>query len=280
VASLLTATLLYLANSDTAAKASDSVSVPDPSSQSEDSAADIATEDFAGDELKPRPVLRRRGTWIDYVAALSVALIVAFTVRTCLVHAYRIPSASMESTLLIGDYVLANRLVFGAPIELPFSQSVIGRLPALRKPRRGEVAIFESWDGPDRDFIKRVVGVAGDTIKIVDGVLFINSRRFTDILLGYNGGDPDLMPKITRSSSFDTPWQRSNDFGPHVVGADAVFVMGDNRSNSQDSRVCGDVPLSRLKGKAVLIYWSWNAQALPWEFAKMVRWDRVFTLIR
>ena len=238
-------------------------------------------EALAGEAGEPR---RRKSLFREYVEPLLVILFVALVIRTFVIHAYRIPSGSMEDTLLVGDYLLANRFVWGAPVEIPFTGIVLGRLPAFNEPRRGDIAIFASWQDTTEDFIKRIVGLPGDTILVRDDLLTVNGKPFRDELNARFGHDPRIFPEIkfnpTRSYRHrGFGGSLASDYGPHVVAPGHVFAMGDNRHNSSDSRYQGDIPLHRLKARAMIIYWSMDLSRPLWNLAEFVRWERIGRLI-
>ena len=192
----------------------------------------------------------------------------------------------MEDTLLVGDFLLAERLSFGANVELPWARSTGIRLPALRTPRAGEVVVFREWDNGEADYIKRCVGLPGDTIEVVGGTLLVNREPFDPLLEIITGGDARVK-QLTRLAAPDDPHyahrhftDRLRNFGPHVVPPEHIFVIGDNRDNSEDSRMRGDVPLVAVRGRPVFIYWSVEPDAPWWNLARRIRWERIGTLVR
>jgi signal peptidase I len=187
-----------------------------------------------------RPPARRRTLEVvrGYVQSFGFAILLALVFRQFVIQAFRIPSQSMEDTLLVGDFLFVNKFLYGAPF--PFSEA---RLPAVRPPRRGDIIVFQP-PHENRDYIKRCIGVAGDTIEVRAKQLIVNGERQEETYTKYTDG---ILPP--RSGPRDY-------FGPHVVPAGHVFMMGDNRDNSNDSRVWGDAPLGRIRGKAMFIYFS------------------------
>ena len=211
----------------------------------------------------------------ETVEALAVALLLALVIRTFVVQAFKIPSGSMEDTLLIGDHLLVNKFVYG--IQFPFSDQ---RFFTLRSPHQGDIIVFEfpedtrnpalnAWSR--RDFIKRVVGIPGDTVEIRDKQVFVNGQRYNleqevHKEAGQMIGDAELC---ATTDTFPRP-QYCRDFMPPIkVPAGAYFVMGDNRDRSYDGRFWGYVPEANIKGLAFIKYWSWDSQA-NWP-----RWDRI-----
>jgi signal peptidase I len=188
----------------------------------------------------------------DNTKQILIAIVMALIIKTSIVEAYKIPSSSMEDTLLIGDFLLANKFVYGAQIPL-----TNWRLPAIHNPHRGDVVIF-TWPGDGvTKYIKRCVGTPGDTIIVRDTVLFVNGQVQPRPVHGKFGGD--------NSNKIHTPMPRSSDgrdnrdnFGPYVVPPDHYFMMGDNRDNSYDSRYWGPVAKELVLGEAMVVHWSWN----------------------
>ena len=193
----------------------------------------------------------------EYGEAVLVALLLAMLLRTFVVQAFKIPSGSMLPTLEIGDHILVSKFAYG--VRLP----VLGtRLVDVGSPHRGDVVVFVYPVDPSKDFIKRVVGVAGDSVQIRNKRVYINGELWDDPHAYFadgsalGGGTPRDM------------------YGPVTVPAGQLFVMGDNRDRSYDSRFWGFVDLDDVKGKAFLIYWSWDGND------RWVRWDRVGDVIR
>jgi signal peptidase I len=198
-----------------------------------------------------------KSTAREYVEALVVALAVALFIRTFIVQAFKIPSGSMLPTLQIGDHILVDKLAYG--LRVPY----LGRrILSFGNPARGDVVVFVYPVDPTKDFIKRVIGLPGDVVAIRDKRVFVNGMRqpdmhayFADGLENAGGGRP------------------RDEFGPVTVPPDHIFVMGDNRDRSYDSRFWGFVSLDEIKGKAFLIYWSWDGQD------RWVRWERLGDLV-
>ena len=188
-------------------------------------------------EEKPR---KRKSTLREYAEAAAIAILLALFIRTFVVQAFKIPSGSMEPTLLIGDHILVNKFIYG--VKIPLIRSTI--IP-VSEPERGDVIVFIYPVDKSKDFIKRVIGVPGDKVEIIDEKLFVNDRPWRD--------DPGVYRKRSSSSN---PGSRYN-FGPITVPEGHYFVMGDNRDHSYDSRFWGFVPESSIKGEAFMIYWSW-----------------------
>jgi signal peptidase I len=199
--------------------------------------------DFGPPPPLTRP--RRKSLFREYSEAIIIAVLLALFIRQFAVQAFTIPSGSMMDTLLIGDYILVNKFLFGA--EIPLTER---HLPGLRDPRHGDVVVFKYPNDETRDFIKRIIAVGGDTIQVRDNRVLLNGRPIDE--------------PYVRPGSFTGPpsAQCSYAYGcdPLKVPAGAYFVMGDNRDNSQDSRYWGFVRRDKIRGKAFLIYWSWNGE--------------------
>lgn len=200
----------------------------------------------------------KKGRLRENVEAILVAVLLALFIRAFVVQAFKIPSGSMKETLQIGDHILVNKFIYG--VKLPFKQTTIIPISA---PERGDIVVFRYPVDPDKDFIKRVVGLGGDTIEIRNKKVFINNEPAHHDFAVFS--DTHVLPgKLTARDNF----------GPVTVPDDHLFVMGDNRDNSHDSRFWGFVPLREVKGKAFIIYWSWDKS----DFG--VRWGRIGDLIR
>ena len=187
-----------------------------------------------------------RGGFRDYGSSILIAVGLALLIRSTVVQAFYIPSGSMEDTLFVGDYLLANKFVYGAPVEIPALSEPLFRLPALRDPEPGDIVIFRSKTEVGRDLIKRCVAVGGQVVEVRDKQLYVDGVPFE---LPPEGKfmDPRRLPA--------TVSPRDN-FKPYRVPDDHYFMMGDNRDNSNDSRMFGPVPRRLIKGKAMIIYWS------------------------
>jgi signal peptidase I len=204
---------------------------------------------------KPAPA-RTKSTFREYAEALLVALALALFIRTFFVQAFKIPSGSMLPTLEIGDHLLVNKLLYG--IRVPF---VGTRFFTFFEPERGDIIVFVYPEDRDKDFIKRVVGIPGDVIEIRKKQLYRNGKPVDRSEETYAQYTQEVEPGV-----------RDN-FGPITVPDGHVFVMGDNRDHSFDSRFWGFVPYEDIKGKAFVIYWSWDGED-TW-----VRWWRLGNLV-
>jgi signal peptidase I len=196
----------------------------------------------------------------EYLKSIAIAVLIALFVRTFVVQAFHIPSGSMKPTLLVGDYILVNKMIFG--IRVPYSKT---RLLEWRKPKLGDVVVFLYPLDPSKDFVKRVIATEDQKVQLINSKIYINDKLIPDPW-GYfkKEGPPGFVHAV-------------ENYGPVVVPKDALFVMGDNRNNSDDSRFWGFVPLGNVVGKAFIIYFSWDANATNlWD---KVRWSRIGKLI-
>ena len=203
----------------------------------------------------PSEKVYKKSIYREYAESIAIAILLALVIRTYLVQAFKIPSGSMEDTLLIGDHLLVSKFFYGT--KLPFSNT---RTLKVRDPRRGDVIVFEYPEDPSKDFIKRVVGTPGDVVEgkakkvYVNGVLYQNPHEIHK--------EPEIIPK--EMNPRDT-------FGPVTVPANSFFVMGDNRDRSYDSRFWKFVKRDQIKGLAFIKYWSWDREKLRPRFGNIGR---------
>ena len=209
-------------------------------------------------KIKPEVRIKKKSGLRENIEAILIAIVLALFIRTFVVQAFKIPSGSMKETLQIGDHILVNKFIYG--VKLPFLDKTV--IP-VKDPERGDIVVFKFPVEPDKDFIKRVVGVAGDVIRIRDKKVYVNGRLQKNPHAMHT--DPHIYPGIL---------QPRDNMGPITVPPDSIFVMGDNRDNSYDSRFWGFVNLKAVRGKAFIIYWSWNSD----DFG--VRWSRIGNLLK
>lgn len=193
----------------------------------------------------------------ENVEAILIAIVIALFIRTFVVQAFKIPSGSMKPTLQIGDHILVNKFSYG--IKIPYIGKVI--FP-VGDPQHGDIVVFKFPVDPRKDFIKRVIGAGGDVVEIQDKTVYVNGKPLNHDVGVYT--DPRTIAGSLKP--------RDN-FGPITVPKGALFVMGDNRDESFDSRFWGFVPVRDVSGKAFIIYWSWDSD----EFK--VRWGRLAGLL-
>lgn len=240
----------------------------------------------------PEPPRRRahheptmaRTIW-EYTKMIGTTVIMIVLIKTSIVEAYRIPSGSMEDTLLVGDFLFANKFLYGSRIPLTNIH-----LPDIRDPEPGDVVIFKFPKDPSAIYIKRCVAVGGQTVQVRDKVLYVDGKV---VDLPPTGKHTD-----TTTTRYGSQYPRDN-FGPYRVPEDSYFMMGDNRDNSYDSRYWLAVPRELIQGKAMMIHWSWGEddRAPDWtwtdplamanafvynaaHFVDRVRWNRMGTVIQ
>jgi signal peptidase I len=203
-------------------------------------------------ENKPRSIIR------EYVEAALWALIITLFLRAFVIQAFRIPSESMKDTLLVGDFLFVNKFEYGP--KIPFTHI---RLPGLRQPRRGDVIVFQYPENPSKDYIKRCIATGGETLEIRNKQVSVNGNGLAEPYAIHS--DPTVKP-----AGYD---YRDN-YGPYVVPGGEMFMMGDNRDNSHDSRYWGTLDMDLVKGRAMFLYWSWDGEK-NWP-----RWNRILNPIR
>ncbi len=207
----------------------------------------------------------------EYAEALIIAIILALTIRVFVVQAFKIPSGSMIPTLLIGDHILVSKLAYG--FQLPKDCEFQMAFPPVTcfsstmvmdfdPPQRGDVIVFRFPEDENKDFIKRLIGTPGDVIEIHNKNVLVNGEAFVDKEFTQRV-DPGII---------DGRINPRDNFGPITVPADSYFVMGDNRDQSLDSRFWGFVKMDKIKGRAFLVYWSWDGQG---SWTDWVRWNRI-----
>jgi signal peptidase I len=195
----------------------------------------------------------------EYAESIVIAILIALFIRAFVVQAFKIPSSSMEPTLLVGDHLLVNKFIYG--IKLPF---IDRKFLIYKEPQRGDIVVFIFPKDKKKDFIKRVVGAPGDTVEIRRKKIYINGKLWDDPYGVYRDAEATgLVPR--------------DNFGPVVVPTEHVLVMGDNRDRSFDSRFWGFVPFDQIKGKALILYWSWDK--LSKNITEKVRFKRIGQLI-
>jgi signal peptidase I len=219
----------------------------------------------------------------EYLESIVVAVVLALFIRTFVVQAFKIPTGSMETNLLIGDHLLVNKLVY-SPSSVPGEARLLPKKPI----QRGHVVVFKFPEDPTRDFIKRVVGLPGEAIEIRNKAVYVDGRKLDEPYVHFleppvNGADAETHPR----------GDGRDDWGPMTVPAGHLFVMGDNRDNSRDSRFWGFLPIDQVKGRALIVYWSYEASRDEYHRTGYVewikdtlsafgrtRWSRFFHMIR
>jgi signal peptidase I len=222
----------------------------------------------------------KQSTW-EWVKSIAVALVIWMVVRSLLVEAFRIPSGSMENTLLIGDFLFVNKTLYGA--EIPLTNK---HLPPVREPKRLDIVVFRSVEDPNTNVVKRVIGMPGDTLSMKNNVLHRNGQTMDEPYVIRT--DPTSDPEIPSMRAWQLKYlvgvDASNyrptlkNWGPIVIPRDSFMVMGDNRDNSYDSRYWGFLGRDRIRGRPLLIYYSYNKDGmLPLPFLTSIRWGRIFS---
>ena len=200
---------------------------------------------------------KRKSKVQEYIEAIIIAILIALVIRTFVIQAFKIPSRSMVPTLLIGDQILVNKFIYG--VKIPYLRKTI--IP-VTNPEKGDIVVFIYTNDRSKDFIKRVIGIAGDKIEIKNKRIFINDKEYSDSYGVYS--DNLIYPGVI---------QPRDNLGPVTVQLNSLFVMGDNRDESSDSRYWGFVDIKDVEGKAFIIYWSWNHED------NNLRWRRLGSLL-
>lgn len=220
----------------------------------------------------------------EWIKSLAVIIVLFLIIRTFLVQTFVITSGSMENTLEVGDFLLISKAAYGAVI--PGTES---RVPGYADPRRGDVIVFRAAHEPNMDLVKRLIALPGDTIGMRDGVLFLNGAPQEEPYL-------KVTPRTGDTTHPAFEWQREflveditgesyaptlHNWGPIVVPSGRYLALGDNREQSLDSRFWGFVDASKVKGRAVFLYWSYDGETLrPFPWLTAVRWDRLGDRVR
>ncbi len=234
------------------------------------------------EEKQENEVARPRNRFLKEVESFIWAIVIVVLLRTFVIQAYKIPSGSMIPTLIVGDHLLAAKFTYG--LKIPYMDV---KCCAWRKPKRGEVVIFEFPLDPSKDFVKRVVGVGGDTVEVKDGVIYINGKKVPIWPVGrYSYKDVNtgemVHGTLLKENLFGhvhyvlwtDGFEEMRNYGPYKVPRGTIFVMGDNRDHSNDSRFWGPVPLVKVKGTPLIIYFPWDSAN------KRIIWSRFFHIIR
>jgi len=213
----------------------------------------------------------KKGHFREIAEAVIVALVLAILIRTFFIQAFKIPSGSMEDTLLIGDHIIVSKLSYGIQVPKPAMVKIMGTtvpfletrlVPAWGTIEKGDVVVFRFPGDRSKDYIKRVVGLPGDRVEVRDKRIFVNGVKWDDPF------------GINKGGLYGEEVEKNVTFGPYTVPEGTVFTMGDNRDRSYDSRYWGPVPIEDIKGKAIMIYWSWDRDN------KWVRFGRIGDIIK
>jgi signal peptidase I len=226
-----------------------------------------------------------KSTLREYFESIVIAVILALFIRTFVVQAFKIPTGSMENNLLVGDHLLVNKFIFG-PTESAFERTALPEAAI----RRGDVVVFKFPKEPERDFIKRVIGLPGETLEMREKKIYINGKPLDEPYVHY------LLPPRSHDQEFAS-FDKREQYGPVTIPEGQYFVMGDNRDNSEDSRYWGYLKRDYIKGKALMVYWSYESDREDYEqdglgatltdavsvvthFFTRTRWDRLLHQIR
>lgn len=208
---------------------------------------------------------KKKSSFRENTEAIIIAVVIAMFIRTFIIQAFKIPSGSMLETLQIGDQILVNKFIYG--VKIPFTDGKT--LISVREPQKKDIVVFKYPEDPSKDFIKRVIATAGDTVEIGHKKLYVNGKLVEgETYAQYKENiiyPPDFVDR-TRARRDNVP--------KFTVPENKLFVMGDNRDNSHDSRFWGFVDLKDVRGKALIIYWSWDKDAFG------VRWKRIGDLLK
>ena len=226
---------------------------------------------------------QRKSTVREYYEALLIAVIFVNFARIFVFQAFKIPTGSMEDNLKVGDHIVVNKFIYGPG-------STMGGLLPLRDIKRGDIIVFRYPKQPDTDFVKRVIGLPGDTVQVRDKVVSVNGTPLTEPYTLHD--DPQIYPL---QPALPEPYRSRDQFGPFKVPEGQYFAMGDNRDRSSDSRYWGTVPRTMIKGRAFMVYWSFRGQPPPPDaplsdrvkelfgvvihFFTHTRWDRTFLIV-
>ena len=227
---------------------------------------------------------QKKSTFREYYEALLIAVIFVNFARIFAFQAFKIPTGSMEDNLKVGDHIIVNKFIYG-----PASDPWKGLFP-LRDPRRGDIIVFRYPLQPDTDFVKRVIGMPGDTVEIRDKKVSVNGKALEEPYVIHE--DSQVFPA---QPALPEPYRSRDQFGPYTVPSGQFFAMGDNRDRSSDSRYWGTVPRSMIKGRAFMVYWSFASTPPPPDsppaerlkelagvvihFFTRTRWERTFFIV-
>lgn len=226
---------------------------------------EISLGESIPDGTRQAPRRKKKSTLREYAEAILFAVAITFLIRSFVVQAFRIPTGSMKDTLLVGDFLFVNKFLYGAPI--PFTDA---RLPEMRDPRAGDIIVFRYPRDPKRDFIKRCIAIGGQTVEVRNGEVLVDGEPEGTIEFMQRAFDSEENRemnyyRVTRPNGVsytirraDERYQNNMPFGPKLVPPGQLFMMGDNRDNSEDSRRWGFLDRKLIKGKAMFIYWSWD----------------------
>lgn len=246
--------------------------------------------------MAKRPRKRKKNIIREYVEAILVALLAALILRIFVIQAFRIPTGSMKDTLLIGDFLLVNKFIYGVrtPDRIPLINVKIPhfRLPGFKEPKSGDIIVFKYPLDEKLDYIKRCMATGGQTVEVRKGMVYIDGKpegKSESVKREYDAAEGEYINyyKITKTNGkiytirrYERVDKEQENFGPVKVPKGYLFAMGDNRDNSADSRVWGFLPRENIVGQALIIYFSWNNQAPLYKLYKKIRFSRLAKLIK
>src|SRR5438270_2805899 len=226
----------------------------------------------------------KKSTLREYYEALLIAIIFVNFARIFVFQAFKIPTGSMEDNLKVGDHIIVNKFIYG-PVPQPWL-----KVFPLRDIERGDIIVFRYPLQPETDYVKRVIGLPGDTLMVRDKIIYINGRKLDEPYTIHE--DPVVYPA---QQALPEPYRSRDQYGPYTVPEEHYFAMGDNRDRSSDSRFWGTVPRSMIKGRPFMVYWSYKGTPSPPDnspkerakellgvvahFFTMTRWDRTFFIV-
>lgn len=230
---------------------------------------------------------KKKGVLREYVEAIVVAVFIALCLRAFVIEAFKIPTGSMIPTLKIGDHIFVNKFIYG--LRIPYTKI---RFWDFKKPQKGDVAVFIFPLDNSKDYIKRIIGTPGDTIEMRKGVVYVNGEAVEKVA----ASNREILEDVPEAEKFDLFTEKTGghehftqyfrydepqDYGPRTVPPNKLFVMGDNRNRSYDSRGWGFVPMANVKGKALFVWLSLDSDnKLPFLGLPRIRWERFGKLIR
>ncbi len=247
-------------------------------------------------KTKEEQDVKKKSKLREVVESLAVAFLAVMILRSTVVQAYHVPTGSMKSTVLIGDFLLVNKFIYGArtPDSIPLLNYQLPHLvfPALKDPEPGEIVVFKYPPEPSIDYVKRCIAIGGQTIELRDGDVFIDGKAEGKKEFLRKEYDPEeqrhvMFYRITRDNGhsyvirhYENHNTKSENYGPTKIEPGHYFMMGDNRDNSSDSRYWGFVPRKNVVGEAMIIYWSWNKYLPLYKLPHKVRWSRIGSILK
>lgn len=238
---------------------------------------------------------RKKGKIREAFESLAIAIFAVMILRSTVVQAYHVPTGSMKSTVLIGDFLLVNKFIYGArtPDSIPFIHYQLPHMvfPAFKDPEPGEIVVFKYPPDPSIDYVKRCIAVGGQTIELRDGDVYIDGKPEGKKEFLRREYDPEeqrhvMFYRITRDNGhcyvirhYENHNIRNENYGPTKIEPGHYFMMGDNRDNSSDSRYWGFVPRENIVGEAMIVYWSWNKYLPLYKLPQKIRWSRIGSIL-